>query len=151
MALRFYKHGQGKLSRGLTAFGVGLLGMFACYSLYNWLGSFDAFKKPLEGWPSVLGPDVPVNLALVISAGLFIAIGVGIYFLANWPKATDFLLETEAELKKVSWPSAREVYGSSVVVLVVVTLLGLYILGVDFLLGNLRDWGGSLLGKLFGN
>lgn len=48
-----------------------------------------------------------------------------------------FLREVRSELRKVAWPSRRELLSYSVVVLVTVTLLTLYITGLDFGFGRL--------------
>ena len=147
MALRFYKHGQGKLSRGLGALATGLSAVFACYRLYRWLGDHAAFRTAVPGIPpNILGGDLPTNWALVVALGVFLAMAFGIYYASNMPRVVDFLLDTEAEMRKVSWPSAREVWGSSLVVLALVAILGLYILGVDYGLTSLR----GLLRKFFG-
>lgn len=138
MALRFYKHGQGKISRGIAALAVGLLGGFGCYRLYLWLGAFERFRTPLfPGNP--LGSDVPINLALLISVGLVTLLAGGLYVLSNRPRVADFLMETEAELNKVSWPSRQEVVGSSIIVIVVVFMLASYILAVDLVLAKAQD------------
>lgn len=42
-----------------------------------------------------------------------------------------FLKEVRGELRRVAWPSRREVASYSVVVLVVVSLLGLFLVGLD--------------------
>ena len=46
-------------------------------------------------------------------------------------RAADLLIETEIEMRKVTWPTTREVTGATVVVLVVVLLLGLYLWFLD--------------------
>ncbi|MBI4574748.1 MAG: preprotein translocase subunit SecE [Planctomycetes bacterium] len=51
---------------------------------------------------------------------------------------SDFLIETEGEMKKVSWPTRAEVVGSSVVVIATVMVLGVYMYIVDFGLDRLR-------------
>ncbi len=45
-----------------------------------------------------------------------------------------FLLEVRAELKKVSWPGRKEVYGTTVVVLCAVFFFGFYLSLVDLIL-----------------
>lgn len=47
-----------------------------------------------------------------------------------------FLREVRGELKRVAWPSRREVVSYSVIVLVVVTLIGAFIFGLDTLFGR---------------
>ena len=43
----------------------------------------------------------------------------------------EFLVEAWAELKKTTWPSRREVYGTTVVVIVAVVICALYLFVVD--------------------
>jgi preprotein translocase subunit SecE len=42
-----------------------------------------------------------------------------------------FLNEVVAELKKVSWPTGKEVYGNTVVVVCFVFLLAIYLKAID--------------------
>ena len=53
------------------------------------------------------------------------------------PRSMTFLQEVWAELKKVHWPSRRETYAATVVVLVVVGIVALYLGLVDFALSQL--------------
>ncbi len=43
----------------------------------------------------------------------------------------EFLIETWAELKKATWPPRREVYGTTVVVIVAVLICSVYLFAVD--------------------
>jgi preprotein translocase subunit SecE len=43
----------------------------------------------------------------------------------------EFLVETWAELKKTTWPPRREVYGTTVVVIVTVLICAAYLFAVD--------------------
>ena len=43
----------------------------------------------------------------------------------------EFLIETWAELKKATWPPRREVYGTTVVVIVAVLICAVYLFAVD--------------------
>jgi preprotein translocase subunit SecE len=45
-----------------------------------------------------------------------------------------FLVEVWAELKKTSWPGRREVYGTTVVVIVTVIICAVYLFIVDKIL-----------------
>ena len=51
-------------------------------------------------------------------------------------KISKFFTEAKIELKKVTWPSKDEVKGSTIVVLTITGLLGIYIGAVDFVLSN---------------
>lgn len=53
---------------------------------------------------------------------------------------TQFLKEVRTELRRVAWPSRREVYQYSLIVLVVTILVGAYIFGLDQLFGQLVFW-----------
>lgn len=46
-------------------------------------------------------------------------------------KAIQFLREVKVELKKVTWPSRKQTMGSTVVVLVIVTIIALFLGVVD--------------------
>jgi preprotein translocase subunit SecE len=51
-----------------------------------------------------------------------------------------FIVETWAELKKTTWPSRREVYGTTLVVIVTVLICAAYLFVVDLLLAGGMDW-----------
>ena len=47
-----------------------------------------------------------------------------------------FLREVRSELRKVAWPARKELISYSVVVLVSVTIITLYITGLDYVFGQ---------------
>ena len=49
-------------------------------------------------------------------------------------KPLNFLIQVKEELKKVSWSTRQEVFGSTVVVIVITSLMTLFILVVDLFL-----------------
>ena len=48
--------------------------------------------------------------------------------------AAEFFKESWQELKKVYWPSRKETYAATLVVIIVVVLISVYLAGVDFVL-----------------
>ena len=42
-----------------------------------------------------------------------------------------FLVEVRGEFKKVTWPPRREVYGTTIVVVITVFFFGFYLYGLD--------------------
>ena len=54
-------------------------------------------------------------------------------------KIQNYLSEVSQELSKVSWPSREELYGSTLVVIVLCIILSLFVFGVDFLLNRLLE------------
>jgi len=70
----------------------------------------------------VLGIVVAVVLALVI---------------VNWKKIKQFVLEVKAELGKVAWSTRQELLSSTLVVIVVTVILGVFIGVLDIFLSKL--------------
>jgi preprotein translocase subunit SecE len=54
-----------------------------------------------------------------------------------WERARDFLTEVRNEMKRVTWPSRKEVYATTVVVILTSVFFGLYLFGVDLALNTL--------------
>ncbi len=50
-----------------------------------------------------------------------------------------FLIEVWAELKKTTWPTYREVYGTTIVVIVAVLITAVYLYIVDMILNAGMD------------
>jgi preprotein translocase subunit SecE len=57
-----------------------------------------------------------------------------------WHRSGEFLTEVRNEMKRVTWPSQREVYATTVVVILFSVLVGLYLFTVDLFLGNAYQW-----------
>ena len=107
MLTKIYKPGQGKYTRLCSGFTVATIVAFGCWRLYEKLGASD-----LNLWVTSL---VPV--------GVFAVLGAVVYWLLNKPVLADFLIAAEGELKKVNWSSRREVFVSTIVVIVVVVAM----------------------------
>ena len=55
-------------------------------------------------------------------------------------RARLFLSEVRNELKRVTWPSQKEVYATTVVVILTSLFFGLYLFEVDQVFFNLIQW-----------
>jgi preprotein translocase subunit SecE len=53
-----------------------------------------------------------------------------------WGRSNEFLTEVRNEMKRVTWPSQREVYATTVVVILTASFFGLYLFGVDLALSR---------------
>jgi preprotein translocase subunit SecE len=51
-----------------------------------------------------------------------------------WERSRTFLTEVRNEMKRVTWPSQKEVYATTVVVILTSVFFGLYLFGVDLVL-----------------
>ena len=129
MNLEILKKGQGGRARGLAyllAGGLVLYGSIALYATINRPGE----NVYLEGLP-VLGD---LTLYKVIAAVVF---GLGLlltHLFLNRAGLVDLMIDTEQEMKKVSWPSRAEVQSSSIVVVIVTVILAMVLFGFDRLL-----------------
>jgi preprotein translocase subunit SecE len=70
----------------------------------------------------------------MVPAGLFVALGLLIFWLVNKPSVADFMIAAEGEMKKVSWSSRREIAVSTFIVIVVVIMMAviLYVTDLSF-------------------
>ena len=57
-----------------------------------------------------------------------------------WNRGRTFLTEVRNELKRVTWPSQKEVYATTVVVILVSIFFGLYLFALDFGIDSLVIW-----------
>jgi preprotein translocase subunit SecE len=55
-------------------------------------------------------------------------------------RARLFFSEVRNELKRVTWPSQKEVYATTVVVIIVSIAFGLYLFAIDFGIDSLVIW-----------
>jgi preprotein translocase subunit SecE len=51
-----------------------------------------------------------------------------------WGDSRSFLTEVRNEMRRVTWPSRREVYATTIVVLLVSAFFGVYLWGIDLAL-----------------
>ena len=59
---------------------------------------------------------------------------------AWWDNARTFLAEVRSEMRRVTWPSRREVYATTFVVIVTSVFFGIYLWGLDLMFNRLVDF-----------
>ena len=57
-----------------------------------------------------------------------------------WDRWRDFFAEVRSEMKRVTWPTRREVYATTVVVILTSIFFGLYLFAVDLLFSAGVQW-----------
>ncbi|GEM_PF-2757858 len=77
---------------------------------------------------------IEITYGILICVVLFVVLALALLATWNLRGWNDLLIDTQTEMKKVSWPKRDELIGSSVVVIVTVVVLGAYLYLVDFLL-----------------
>jgi preprotein translocase subunit SecE len=103
-SLGIHRRQQGRIARQVTFGALALMVGAGCWRLSDFLIG-DAYLR--------------IGLPLVLFAvGAWVA-----YRLVNYPPFADFLINVEAEMVKVSWPTRTELFRSSVVV--ILTIFGL--------------------------
>ncbi len=132
MAL-FQPYAPEKAAISRWALGISATALFAfgAYQFFNWAP--ESWHGAIGGW-APFGDEFPISPALLIAVVFFLVGAGGTWWASNYPRLVDFFVDTEAEMGKVSWSSWKEVWGSSIVVIVTVVILGVWILVVDLLL-----------------
>ena len=57
-----------------------------------------------------------------------------------WDNGRAFLTEVRNEMRRVTWPSRKEVTATTIVVIITSAFFGLYLFTLDQLLGRLVNW-----------
>jgi len=119
-----YKAGQASLTRLVTWMVLVLGAAMGCVELYAWIQSpGDRSLIPLAWFAKLPVFAVPFSWKFLLCLIIF----TGLMYFVRWFMArrgtTDTLIETELEMKKVSWPTKDESFNAMwVVVLVTVAL-----------------------------
>jgi preprotein translocase SecE subunit len=128
-ALAILKPGQASAARWTAYILAALLVGMGVRSL------FATFNRPGEG---VLAPGLPVVGDLtwikIICVSVFILGMYAVHRAFNRERSVDLLIETEQELRKVSWPSGRDVKSATLVVSIVTVVMGAILFWADWLL-----------------
>ena len=104
MSLSIYKPGQGYWTRVLSAVGSGVL---VCVML-AWI------LDELAGIGDERTRRIVQSVVAVVVIGGAGAVG---YWVMNKVRIVDFLIATDSEMRKVNWPTRREITGSTWVVI----------------------------------
>jgi preprotein translocase subunit SecE len=113
LSLRLYKWGQGLTIRGLTFLGLTALVFWGA-----------------ERWYGRLVAAPPVVRLLV--PGVFLFVGLWLSFrLVNYPPLADFLIDTEWEMRKVTWPTWQQLRRATYIVITITLILTVFLYLVD--------------------
>ncbi len=113
MNIEIYKRNQGKITRSATFLAITAIALVGARQL----------SEQLSGMAVYWQYGVPTLVLVAIAAVTF--------YMVNRPKSADFLIATEGEMKKVSWSSKKEVFGSTKVVIVTAFILASLLFTVD--------------------
>jgi len=130
MAFEIYKRGQGKYTRLCSAFAGAIVAGTGCWFLYEKLGV----------WLTFLGREPRLWVSTMAPAGLFVLVGLFLFWLVNKPSVADFMIAAEGEMKKVSWSSRQEILVSTVIVIIVVILMAILLGVTDIVFRTFFSW-----------
>lgn len=130
-----YRENQGRLARMAAFWLSSLLVAFGCTFLFEQLVAFKSMREAIGG---ATLPIVSVDLspAFLVSSIVCLAGVTAIRIWQQKPKVADLLIDTEAELRKVTWPTLDEVVNASIVVVVFVVFVGAYLGLADMVLAR---------------
>ncbi len=129
-----YKKTLGLRVRRLTILGILLIFGSGVYTLMEngWLDMTQHWyiETPFLG-SFMLMPDIRFTVPLLlIGLGLWLA-----WRFVNMPAFADFLIATEAEINKVSWPTKKQLIRDTIVVLTALALFTIFFFVVDVFWG----------------
>jgi len=118
---------------------------WALFFLFAW-GCLraDGLVRYMRGWLKDTDPWVDpfpllgkLDLSMAITLGIVALIGLTIYALLNRPKVATMLIDTESELRKVTWPTFADTWKGTLAVVATVCFMLVYLSGADILIGAL--------------
>lgn len=129
---KIHKRDQG----GYTRLGfAALILLFGIFVVYHWHDF--CLSQADNGFGQFMTHEYFGFLSLSIVTDVLIlaaAILVVVRYVGSHEKAAEYFIETESEMRKVSWPTKDEVKGSTAVVIVVMFSLALIIFALDVML-----------------
>ena len=127
-----YRKDQGRYARMFAFWAVLLLITYGCFHggglaglLAHWMGDSD--KVLVDPFPILK----TLKVSTLIALGVLVVAGVMIHRILNRPRLADTLIDTEGELRKVTWPTWSEALHGTIAVTLMVLILGVFLTLVD--------------------
>jgi preprotein translocase SecE subunit len=138
-----YRKDQGRMARMAAFWSLAILALWGARSLNIQLSVMsEVLGTPLgadaEGKNGIFIPVLSIRLtpAFLISS---IVAAASVFLIWRWldkPKNADLLIDTESEMRKVTWPTFKDVVSSSLVVIFCVLFLLVFLAGADILIAR---------------
>jgi preprotein translocase SecE subunit len=123
-----YKPGQGKFVRWGTVAAIVLLVGLAMYWAFT-------FGVTITGGVDQIGWVTWTVVGGLGVLGAFLA-----FVSANRPRSAEFMIMTESEMRKVTWPTRATVFTSTKVVIVLTLILAVILASIDAAFMYLFRW-----------
>jgi len=148
-SMAVYKPGEGYATRlGLMVVVLAYVVFAARQWYYNWVFIPKTLRTIglgfLMDWTESYRTGVQWAGTVAIAAAGLLA---GYFYIYIKRESAEFLIKTDTELGKVTWPKISpwfkadtQVWGATYVVLIVIALLTVFVFGIDIVLKRLADW-----------
>ena len=123
MRFAIYKPGQGYWTRMMSAIGAATLVLTGVAWLW---ARFQAWFRDA---------DALIYYQASMAVIMIAFFGALLFYLLNKPRIADFMIATEAEMKKVNWPGRREIIGSTWIVICGAALMAVWLLAFNLIFG----------------
>jgi preprotein translocase SecE subunit len=139
-----YRKDQGRMARMAAFWSLAILALWGSRSLNIQLGVWgpDTLGKRLgsdaQGNGGVIVPVLGISLTPAFLIATIVAVA-SVFLIYRWlekPKNADLLIDTESEMRKVTWPTFKDVINSSLVVIFCVLFLMAFLAGSDILIAR---------------
>lgn len=139
--MQIYKKGEATVTRTIAFLALLLLIIWGGKEFGKWLTNFEIFQKILVGSRDFNLPyyQQPVYLGVVLGIAMTVGAAIWCYRYLNAPRMGALLVETETELKKVSWPTREDTMQSTFIVMIFVAFIAIYLTGVEYTLRKIFD------------
>ena len=134
-----YRKNQGRYARMIAFWAVALLLGYGCFrrgGLANVLSRWMTEDAVLiDNFPLVK----QLSMSTIIVAGI---LAVTLFILSrilNRPKLADLLIDTEGEMRKVTWPSQKELISNTVVTIIASIMISLFIFATDRIISTVLE------------
>lgn len=128
-----YKPEQGRYSRGTAFWMLLALAYYGATTMFQFL-SWEWARAELGFTLPVF--ELALTPGLLIAVAAFAAMALGLRFAINHRKLGELLIDTEGELRRVTWPSWPETWNGSIVVVVTVVAMVALLAGADIVLSR---------------
>lgn len=126
-----YRPDEGVYARGTAFWSLAALAFLAGRRFYFYSQRWEFSRKDLVGEPiPVLA--FPLTPGFLMGAGVFLLLTYGIWRMVNAKRIGDLLIDTEIEMKKVTWPSMSDSRKASIVVVICVVVMVAFLSASDF-------------------
>jgi preprotein translocase subunit SecE len=150
MGFTVHKRGQGMYARASAALILGFTVLYGCWEMYQSellqnLPTLAYVAGLTLTWGMLVAGIIFALLLMVVLAltfGFTTQVGRLKGFEAKSIGFVEFLIDVEAELRKVAWPSRKQLVTSTSVVLFTTILFAIFIMGVDQVLTHVARLAG---------